>query len=73
MYKRQRLHRIADDAALGPLDASSKYNNDPQLIARLFTIGRAAAQRWLVNERPKVGKASSFDIDSVFLASKRRG
>jgi NTE family protein len=72
-YKDLRLHRIADDAALAPLDASSKYNNDPALIARLFTIGRAAAQRWLVNGRPAVGKSSSFDVDSVFLAPKRRG
>lgn len=71
-YKDLRLHRIADDASLAPLDASSKYNNDPALIARLFTLGRAAAQRWLASDRLAVGRSSSFDIDTIFLAPKHR-
>lgn len=72
-YKDLRLHRIADDAALAPLDASSKYNNDAGLITRLFTLGRAAALRWLASDRRHVGRRSSFDIESVFLAPRRRG
>jgi NTE family protein len=70
-YKNLRLHRIADDAALAPLDASSKYNNDRGLIDRLFTIGRAAASRWLVEHRRAIGKRSSFDVEKVFLAPRR--
>jgi NTE family protein len=70
-YKDLRLHRVADDTALAPLDASSKYNNDAKLLERLFDIGRAAAQRWLAHERAAVGVASSFDIDKVFLAPRK--
>jgi NTE family protein len=70
-YKDLRLHRIADDAALAPLDVSSKYNNDPTLLARLFDIGRDAAQAWLAKDRPAVGVDSSFDIEQVFLAPRR--
>ncbi len=69
-YKDLRLHRIADDLALAPLDASSKYNTDLNLIEGLFGIGRAAAQRWLVQHRAAVGVASSFDFEAVFLAPR---
>lgn len=71
LYKDLRLHRIADDAALSPLDASSKYNNDAALIERLFGIGRAAGERWLAQDRAAVGRAPSFDVESVFLAPRR--
>jgi len=67
-YKDLRLHRIADDVALAPLDASSKYNNDAELLDRLFHIGRRAAQEWLLHHRSAVGRHSSFDVESVFLA-----
>ena len=70
-YKDLRLHRIADDAALAPLDASSKYNNDAALIERLYTIGRAAGERWLARDRAAVGVGSSFDVESVFLAPRK--
>ena len=71
-YKNLRLHRIADDAALAPLDASSKTNNDIALLEALFALGRAAAQRWLAEHRRVLGLRSSFDIESVFLAPRRR-
>ena len=70
-YKDLRLHRIADDLALAPLDASSKYNTDLNLIEALFGIGRAAAQRWLVQHRAAVGVKSSFDFEAVFLAPRQ--
>ena len=69
-YKDLRLHRIADDLALAPLDASSKYNTDLNLIEQLFGIGRAAAQRWLAQHRAAVGVKSSFDFEAVFLAPR---
>jgi NTE family protein len=69
-YKDLRLHRIADDRALAPLDLSSKYNPDLNLIERLFAIGRTAAKRWLVQHREAVGVASSFDIEATFLAPR---
>jgi len=70
-YKDLRLHRIADDTSLAPLDLSSKYNNDPQLIERLFGIGRVAGQRWLAGDRAAVGTSSSFDIAKVFLSPRK--
>jgi NTE family protein len=69
-YKDVRLHRVADDAALAPLDASSKYNTDSNLIAHLFVIGRAAAQRWLTQHLEAVGIEQSFDLEAVFLAPR---
>lgn len=69
-YKDLRLHRIADDRALAPLDLSSKYNTDLNLIERLFAIGRSAAQRWLVQHRESIGVASSFDFEATFLAPR---
>ena len=69
-YKDLRLHRIADDLALAPLDASSKYNTDLNLIEQLFDIGRTTAQRWLARYRGAVGVKSSFDFEAVFLAPR---
>jgi NTE family protein len=69
-YKDLRMHRIADDAGLAPLDASSKYNTDRALLERLFALGREAARSWLKKDRPSVGVRSSFDIEAVFLAAR---
>ncbi len=69
-YHRLRMHRIADDDALAPLDAASKLNNDPRLLAELFRLGRAAGHRWLADHWAAVGRRSSFDIDEVFLAPR---
>jgi NTE family protein len=69
-YKDVRLHRVADDLALAPLDMSSKYNTDLNLLERLFQIGRGAAQRWLAHHRGAVGVSSSFDFEAAFLAPR---
>ena len=69
-YRSMRLHRVADDAALAPLDASSKTNNDRDLLESLFTIGRAAGQRFLAEHRGEIGVASSFDLEKIFLGAR---
>lgn len=66
-YKALRMHRIADEAGLAPFDASSKLNTDPRLLTTLFELGRAAAARWLVEDRPQVGVRPTLDIERVFL------
>lgn len=71
-YKALRLHRIADEAGLAPFDASSKLNTDPRLLQQLFTLGRAAAQRWLAEDLAAVGQHSSMDAQQLFLAPRRR-
>ncbi|EHR70185.1 putative esterase of the alpha-beta hydrolase superfamily [Burkholderiales bacterium JOSHI_001] len=66
-YLVPRLHRIADDEALAPLTASSKYNTDGRFLTELFALGRAAAQRWLAGDRRQVGQVQGCDIARVYL------
>lgn len=69
-YKNLRLHMVADDDGMGPLDPSSKLNTDRTFLLELHRLGRAAAQRWLDTDRAQVGHASSFDIEGTFLAKR---
>ncbi len=69
-YKQMRLHRVADEDGLAPFGASSKLNTDPRLLTTLFSLGRHAAQRWLATQATSVGRASTLDIDEVFLANR---
>ena len=69
-YKNLRLHMVADDAALAPLDASSKVNTDRGFLLELHRLGHAAGQRWLETDRKRVGRESSLDIVGTFLAPR---
>jgi NTE family protein len=71
-YKNLRLHMVADDEALAPLDASSKLNTDRGFLLELHRLGRAAGQRWLAADRKKVGRESSLDIEGAFLAPRKQ-
>lgn len=66
-YKDLRLHRVADEEGLAPYNASSKLNTDPRLLQALFTLGRAAGQRWLAEHAEAVGLRGTVDIEQVFL------
>jgi NTE family protein len=66
-YKALRMHRIAADEVLAPLDLSSKTNNDRALIERLWRIGQHAAHAWLRAHRGAVGRKGSFEIEKVVL------
>ena len=66
-YKNLRLHLVADDAALAPLDPSSKLNTAPGFLRELHALGLAAADRWLVKHRLDIGVQSSLDIRREFL------
>jgi NTE family protein len=66
-YKQLRLHMVADDASLAPLNASSKMNTAWPFLERLFTLGRAAAEQWFTQDRPQVGKRGTVDIEATFL------
>lgn len=66
-YKDLRLHMVADDEGLAPFNASSKLNTDPAFLEQLFTLGRAAAERWLAAHRSDLGRRSSLDIEAQFL------
>lgn len=69
-YKSLRLHMVADDDGLAPLQPSSKLNTDRAFLERLHALGRAAAERWLLAHRQDLGRRSSLDIEKTFLAPR---
>jgi NTE family protein len=69
-YKHLRLHMVADDDGLAPLNASSKLNTDRAFLLALHALGHAAAERWLLAHRADVGVRSSLDLRSTFLAPR---
>ena len=70
-YKRLRLHMVADDAGLAPLTPSSKLNTERGFVEALHALGRQAAERWLAEHRSDLGRRSSLDLHSHFLAPRR--
>ena len=69
-YKNLRLHMVADDEGLAPLNASSKLNTDSAFVHALHTLGQAAADRWLQVHRKDVGVRSSLDLRQTFLTPR---
>jgi NTE family protein len=69
-YKGLRLHMVADDDGLAPLDGSSKMNTDRRFLEALHALGRAAAERWLGAHRADLGMRSTLDIAASFLAPR---
>ncbi len=70
-YKNLRLHRVADEAGLAPLNASSKLNTEPAFLQALHGLGRAAADTWLHEHRASVGVASTLDLHTSFLGPRK--
>lgn len=70
-YKSLRLHMIADDDGLAPLQPSSKLNTDLGFLRRLHGLGHAAADTWLATHRRALGRRSTLDIEGSFLAPRR--
>ena len=60
-----RVHMIADDGLMGEMSASSKLEPSAALLDRLFTAGRAAADRFLADCGGKIGKASTIDLSHL--------
>ena len=69
-YKNLRLHMVSDDEGLAPLHGSSKLNTDRSFLEALHALGRAAAERWLLQHRADVGVRSSLDLRGTFLAPR---
>jgi NTE family protein len=66
-YKNLRLHMVADDVGLAPLHASSKLNTDREFLEALHALGRAAADRFLLEHRASLGLRSTLDVRKTFL------
>jgi NTE family protein len=69
-YKALRLHMVADDEGLAPLQGSSKMNTDLRFLEALHSLGRAAGERWLLEHRGALGVRSTLDIAAAFLAPR---
>ena len=68
-YKNLRLHMVADEAGLAPLQPSSKLNTDRAFIDALHALGREATERWLGAHRHDIGRRSTLDLQQ-FLAPR---
>ncbi len=72
-YKNLRLHMVADDVGLAPLHASSKLNTDGEFLEALHALGRAAADRFLLQHRADLGRRSTLDLRKTFLEPPAAG
>ncbi len=70
-YKNLRLHLVADDDGLAPLNPSSKLNTERAFLEALHALGRTAAERWLAAHRADLGVRSTLDVQDRFLAPRR--
>ncbi len=61
------IHSISDDAFMGALSPTSKYNADWEFLTFLRDQGRKCAGDWLAANLSKLGVESSVDIHGVYL------
>jgi NTE family protein len=62
-YREIRLHRIADPQVMNGLGARSKNNTAWAFLTYLRDAGRACAERWLEENRDKIGHQSTLDLE----------
>jgi NTE family protein len=61
------VHSISDDAFMGALTPTSKYNADWDFLIYLRDQGRKCAGDWLAQNFAKLGVESSVDAEKVYL------
>jgi NTE family protein len=61
------VHSISDDAFMGALTPTSKYNADWDFLSFLRDQGRKCAGDWLAENFVKLGVESSVDVEKVYL------
>jgi hypothetical protein len=61
-YKSLRLHMVADDEGLAPLQASSKLNTEPAFLQALHDLGHAAGSAGCRRTGDDLGRRSSLDL-----------
>lgn len=66
-YNGTRIHAVEADDWLGTLSMSTKFNTEWSFLNDLKAKGREAAEQWLANCAPKLGKTSSVDLKARFL------
>lgn len=70
-YRPKHVHLIHARKLMRPLDASSKLNADPRFLKRLFDIGRGTAERWLGQNRDRLGEACTVDLSGMVAGPVR--
>ncbi len=60
-----RVHMIADDGLMNDLSASTKLAPTPQLLERLKTAGRAAAERFLAADARHIGAEPGVNLPDL--------
>lgn len=66
-YKRVYIHSIRDDAQMTQLGVATKLNPDWEFLCRLRDAGRRRASEWLDQHFESIGRASTLDLQEVFL------
>lgn len=66
-YKRMYVHSIRDDAEMTQLGVATKLNPDWEFLCRLRDVGRNRANEWLEANFEEIGKASTLNLQDVFL------
>jgi NTE family protein len=61
------IHSISDDAFMGALTPTSKYNADWDFLVFLRDQGRKCTDKWLAENFVKLGVESSVDAETVYL------
>jgi NTE family protein len=61
------IHSISDDAFMGALTPTSKYNADWDFLIFLRDQGRKCADGWLAGNFAKLGVESSVDAEKIYL------
>lgn len=65
--KRLDFHLIEADDLISRMQVEKSLNVDLGFLLKLKEEGRARAEAWLTTHYRKVGKASSLDLDGMFL------
>lgn len=65
LMKDVRVHMIADDGLMNELSASTKLAPTPQLLERLKSAGRAAADRFLATDACHIGAEPGVNLPGL--------
>ncbi len=65
--KKTHIHMIHAEELMKNLHASSKFNSEPAFVTMLFDAGRLQADRWLDDHYDDLGRASTIDVNEVYL------
>ncbi len=61
-----RLHRLDAEEELAQFGASSKLQTSRNFLLQLHSIGRRAADEWLLEHAKDIGKRSSYELPEIY-------